>query len=74
MVLRDFENQLERLSYTDQLAIIEYLAKLLQKRQNENIEKETKAPNWLFETFALMDANPVYSNGLKWSRKELYER
>ena len=24
--------------------------------------------------FALMDANPVYLNGQKWSREELYER
>ncbi|MBQ6779755.1 MAG: hypothetical protein IJP62_00835 [Treponema sp.] len=29
--LRRFESQLELLSYTEQLAIIEYLAKLLQK-------------------------------------------
>lgn len=32
MELRNFERQLELLSYTEQLAIIEYLAKLLQKR------------------------------------------
>ncbi|MBQ6565448.1 MAG: hypothetical protein IJL80_00195 [Treponema sp.] len=34
MELRNFERQLELLSYTEQLAIIEYLAKLLQKRHD----------------------------------------
>ena len=32
MELRNFERQLELLSYTEQLAILEYLAKLLQKK------------------------------------------
>ena len=73
MELRNFENQLELLSYTELLAMIEYSVKLLQKR-NENTVEEAGGDNWLSETFAFMDANPVYSNGVKWSREELYER
>lgn len=34
MELRNFERQLELLSYTEQLAILEYLAKLLQKKHS----------------------------------------
>lgn len=72
--LRNFENQLELLSYTEQLAIIEYLVKLLQKQKDNDSAPSKKTDSWLSETFALMDANPVYSNGVKWTREELYER
>ena len=37
--LRNFENQLELLSYTEQLAILEFLAKLLQKHPEKNADK-----------------------------------
>ena len=74
MELRNFENQLELLSYTEQLAIIEYLAKFLQKRQADISDQNKSADSWLSETFALMDSNPVFSNGAKWTREELYER
>ena len=40
--LKQFESQLELLSYAEQLAIIEFLAKLLQKRQKENINETSK--------------------------------
>lgn len=40
--LRNFERQLELLSYTEQLAIIEFLAKLLQKQQKDNSNYSTK--------------------------------
>ena len=72
--LRNFESQLELLSYAEQLAIIEFLAKALQKKQEQNLAAAKKSGDWLSETFALMDANPVYSNGAKWTREELYER
>ena len=40
-------------------------------RQKTVVQKtQTGAEN----IFALMDANPVYLNGQKWSREELYER
>ena len=72
--LRNFKNQLELLSYTEQLTLIEYLAKLLQKQQAAGFSTKKNTDSWLSETFALMDANPVYSNGVKWTREELYER
>ena len=40
--LRNFERQLELLSYTEQLAIIAFLAKLLQKQQKDNSNYSTK--------------------------------
>ncbi len=40
--LRNFENQLELLSYTEQLAILEFLAKLLQRQQKENVSNNTQ--------------------------------
>ncbi|MBR6296748.1 MAG: hypothetical protein IKR40_09775 [Treponema sp.] len=74
MELRNFENQLELLSYTEQLAIIEYLAKILQKRKSEVSDQIETGDSWVSETFALMDSNPVFSNGIKWTREELHER
>ena len=35
---------------------------------------DTKPETASQKIFTLMDANPVYSNGVKWSREELYER
>lgn len=34
MELKNFESQLELLSFTEQLAIMEYLARLMQRNQN----------------------------------------
>ncbi len=42
MELKNFENQLELLSFAEQLSIMEYLAKLLQRNQN-NQEASGKA-------------------------------
>lgn len=36
MELRNFENQLKLLSYAEQLAILDFLSNLLQKRQEDN--------------------------------------
>ena len=40
--LRNFENQLELLSYAEQLAILEFLAKLLQRKQKENVSNNAQ--------------------------------
>lgn len=72
MELKAFEKQLDLLSYSEQLSIIEYLAKLLQKKQNNDIK--TDMNNLSDKIFALMDENPIYTNGQKWTREELYER
>lgn len=72
MELKAFEKQLDLLSYSEQLSIIEYLAKLLQKKQNNDIKTDMNNPS--DKIFALMDENPIYTNGQKWTREELYER
>ncbi len=75
--LRNFEKQLDVLSFTEQLAIVDYLIKSMQKQQElfavERWKKEERMRN-VQQLFELMDANPGYSNGEKWSREELYER
>lgn len=70
--LKAFETQLSFLSYTEQLSIMEFLIKLLKKHKTTPVEEITR--NQTEPLFALMDANPVCSNGQKWSREELYER
>ena len=40
--LQNFENQLELLSYAEQLAILEFLAKLLQRKQKENVSNNAQ--------------------------------
>ncbi len=72
MELKAFEKQLDLLSYSEQLSIIEYLAKLLQKKQNNDIKTDMNNPS--DKIFALMDENPIYTSGQKWTREELYER
>ncbi|MBR6199513.1 MAG: hypothetical protein IKQ61_04505 [Spirochaetales bacterium] len=49
---------------------------LLMKLLVDNLQRttETEEPDWLEETFALMDSHPVSSNGQKWTREELYVR
>lgn len=70
--LKAFENQLTFLSYTEQLSIMEFLIKLMKKnRQESTTSKKQSGAN---KIFSLMDTNPVYLNGQKWSREELYER
>ena len=70
--LNAFENQLSLLSYAEQLSIIEFLVNLLKNRHEETpVTKQETASQ---KIFAMMDANPVYSNGVKWTREELYER
>ena len=38
--LKNFESQLELLSFAEQLTIMEYLARLLQRNQNAQTQKE----------------------------------
>ena len=40
MELKNFENQLELLSFAEQLSIMEYLARLLQRNQNSQTQNE----------------------------------
>lgn len=40
--LRNFENQLELLSFTEQLTLLEFLVKLLQKQQKNNTPDTAK--------------------------------
>ena len=70
--LKAFENQLSFLSYTEQLSVMEFLIQLM--KQNRQDSATTKTQSGADKIFALMDANPVYLNGQKWSREELYER
>lgn len=70
--LNAFENQLSLLSYADQLSIIEFLVNLLKNRREETPASKPETASQ--KIFAMMDANPVYSNGVKWTREELYER
>ena len=70
--LSAFEHQLSLLSYTEQLSIIEFLVNLLKNKREEATYEKTETASQ--KIFSLMDAHPVYSNGEKWSREELYER
>ncbi|MBR0487612.1 MAG: hypothetical protein IJJ70_07935 [Treponema sp.] len=70
--LKAFENQLSFLSYTEQLSVMEFLIKLMKKNQQKAPASKTQSK--ADKIFTLMDANPVYLNGQKWSREELYER
>ncbi|MBR4005001.1 MAG: hypothetical protein IKI90_04055 [Treponema sp.] len=40
--MRNFENQLKLLSYAEQLAILDFLSNLLQKRQEDNSKNNTE--------------------------------
>ena len=70
--LKSFENQLMFLSYAEQLSVMEFLINLMKGRAENHVMPETKTG--AEKIFTLMDANPVYSNGQKWTREELYER
>ena len=70
--LKAFENQLSFLSYTEQLSVMEFLIKLMKKNQQK--ASSSKTQSGADKIFTLMDANPVYLNGQKWSREKLYER
>ena len=54
--LRNFENQLELLSYTEQLAILEFLAKLLQRQQKQTLSSYTQ--NEVDKINAVLDKIP----------------
>ena len=54
--LRNFENQLELLSYAEQLAILEFLAKLLQRQQKGNVSTNTQ--NEVAKINAVLDKIP----------------
>ena len=71
MELRNFESQLDLLSYAEQLAVIEYLVKSMREKESA---KEIQSQSWLSDTFKIMDSHPVHSEGQKWTREELYER
>ncbi len=70
--LNAFENQLALLSYAEQLSIIEFLINLLKNRKVDSLTNKSESASQ--KLFTLMDAHPIYSNGQKWSREELYER
>lgn len=77
MELKQFEIQLDLLSFSEQLMVIEYLVNLMQKKQEtfviEEAKKEERIRN-VEKLFAFMDAHPIKMNGEKWTREELYER
>lgn len=59
MELRNFESQLDLLSYAEQLAIMEYLVKLMKRRQEESVsddfEGDVQARNGLDEAIAQVE-------------------
>ena len=67
--LNAFEKQLTFLSYSEQLSVIEFLVNLLKNKREET--STTKSESSSQKIFALMDANPIYSNGQKWTREEI---
>ncbi|MBO4728852.1 MAG: hypothetical protein J5631_10565 [Spirochaetaceae bacterium] len=71
--LRDFEKQLDMLSFAERLAVVDYLIKSMQTIvQNQSVVADSKK-DWVDDLFVMMDANPILS-GEKWTREELYER
>lgn len=75
MELKAFKSQLDLLSYSEQLSVIEYLVKSLQnKSKSMQAQKSNSKSNWLSDTFKIMDDSPIFTNGKKWTREELYER
>ena len=63
MELRNFESQLDLLSYAEQLAIMEYLVKLMKRRQEESVsdafEGDVQARNGLDEAIAQVERGEV---------------
>ena len=63
MELRNFESQLDLLSYAEQLAIMEYLVKLMKRRQEESVsdgfEGDVQARNSLDEAIAQVERGEV---------------
>ena len=63
MELRNFESQLDLLSYAEQLAIMEYLVKLMKRRQEESVsdafEGDEQARNGLDEAIAQVERGEV---------------
>ncbi|WP_294429686.1 hypothetical protein [uncultured Treponema sp.] len=59
MELRNFESQLDLLSYAEQLAVMEYLIKLMKRRQEESVsdgfEGDEQARNGLDEAIAQVE-------------------
>ena len=72
--LRNFERQLDLLSFTERLAIIDYLVKSMQEILREQSSVTEGKEDWVDDLFALMDSAPLNTNGIKWTREELYER
>lgn len=73
--LRNFERQLELLSYTEQLAIIEFLAKLLQKQQkndsNYNTQDEIEKINAVLDKIPESEQLEYCDAGLETVREAL---
>ena len=63
MELRNFESQLDLLSYAEQIAIMEYLVKLMKRRQKESVsddfEGDVQARNGLDEAIAQVERGEV---------------
>ena len=74
MELQNFKNQLALLSFAERLSIIDYLVKSMQDALQSGSYAQNLKKDWVDDLFALMDANPIDSNGQKWTREELYER
>ncbi|MBP5437009.1 MAG: hypothetical protein J6Y30_03390 [Treponema sp.] len=73
--LRNFENQLTLLSYTEQLAILDFLSNLLQKRQenipNENTEHEIEKINAVLDKIPEAEQMEYCDAGLENVREAL---
>ena len=73
--LRNFENQLELLSYPEQLAILEFLAKLLQKQQkvktSETVKSEVERINAVLDRIPEQEQMKYCDVGLETVRETL---
>lgn len=73
--LKNFEDQLEHLSFTEQLAILEFLAKLLQKQQKvnskSNINSDVKKINAVLDKIPETEQMEYCDLGLQTVREAL---
>lgn len=67
--LKNFESQLELLSFADQLAIMEFLAKLLQR--NQNSQKKNEKPQVKKRRFGSAKGKFIYPEDFDEDNEEI---
>ena len=67
--LKNFESQLDLLSFTDQLAIMEYLARLLQR--NQNVQTTTSEPQVKKRCFGSAKGKFIYPEDFDEDNEEI---